>query len=120
MDITALAGTYSIIGSNQDDSGNSYKGTLHISVDSAIRVSAKWLINGSQEQWGTGFYKKNVLVINFYYLDDEGNKYKGVVVYKCLSQDILEGFWSEKHGNPEFLGEERCFRIKENENLIIS
>lgn len=118
MDITALAGTYSIIGSNQDDSGNTYKGTLYLSVDSATRVSAKWLINGCQEQWGTGFYKKNVLVINFYYLDDEGKKYKGVVVYKCLSQDILEGFWSEKHGNPEFLGEERCFRIQDVPEMI--
>ena len=40
--------------------------------------------------------------------------YKGVVVYKCLNKDILEGFWSEEKGNPKFIGSENCFRIKKN------
>ena len=49
--------------------------------------------------------------------DTYKNIYKGVVVYKCISKDILDGFWSEKHANPLYLGKERCFRIKENQLL---
>ena len=37
--------------------------------------------------------------------------FKGVVVYKCITKDVLDGFWSEKHGNPLYLGAERCFRV---------
>jgi hypothetical protein len=25
---------------------------------------------------------------------------KGVAVYRCITPDLLDGFWSEKHGNP--------------------
>jgi hypothetical protein len=62
-------------------------------------------------QTGTGFFKDHILVINFRYKGDKNKLYKGVVVYKCLSKDLLEGFWSEKHGDPFYLGTERCFRI---------
>ncbi|KIO52749.1 hypothetical protein IW18_09325 [Flavobacterium hibernum] len=50
---------------------------------------------------------------------DETNQitYKGIVVYKCITKDILEGFWSEKHGNPLYLGTEYCLRMKSNEQL---
>jgi len=40
------------------------------------------------------------------------------VVYKCLSKDVLDGFWSEKHGDPLFLGAEQAFRIHENKPLL--
>jgi hypothetical protein len=53
------------------------------------------------------------LVINFNYIGEENTTYFGTVVYKCLNKDILEGFWSEEFGNPQFLGSENCFRIKE-------
>mgnify|MGYP000365580830 CR=1 FL=1 len=115
MTIQDLVGTFSIIGSNQDADENSYKGKLSLSLDDNNRIVAKWIINKTQEQFGTGFFKNNILIINFNYKDDEEKTYKGVVVYKCLNKDILEGFWSEKHGNPLFLGEENCFRIKDNE-----
>jgi len=108
-----LVGNFSIIGSNQDDSENSYKGELNLSLDHNNRIIAKWLINKSQEQFGIGFFKNNILVINFNYLGDEHNVYYGTVVYKCLNSDILEGFWSEEFGNPKFLGSENCFRIKQ-------
>ncbi len=44
----------------------------------------------------------------------EGNDqqiYKGVAVYRCINGDTLDGFWSEKHGNPLYLGSEYCVRI---------
>ncbi|WP_299667910.1 hypothetical protein [uncultured Polaribacter sp.] len=118
MRIEDLVGNYQIIGSNQNaEKEDSYKGTLSLTLDSNHRIVAKWRINKSQQQFGTGFFKNNILVINFQYQGDEDTIYKGVVVYKCISKDILEGFWSEKYGDPQFLGEERCFRIKEKELL---
>lgn len=115
MKIEDLVGKFQILGSNQDDSKNSYKGTLDLSLDENNRIVAKWMIHKSQQQFGSGFFKDNILVINFEYQGDENTIYKGVVIYRCISKDILDGFWSEEFGNPLFLGEERCFRVKENE-----
>ena len=115
MKIEDLVGKFQILGSNQDDSKNSYKGTLDLSLDENNRIVAKWMIHKSQQQFGSGFFKDNILVINFEYQGDENTIYKGIVVYRCISKDILDGFWSEEFGNPLFLGEERCFRVKENE-----
>ncbi|MFT4612476.1 MAG: hypothetical protein ACI8QQ_002955 [Psychroserpens sp.] len=111
MTIKELTGHFNITGGNQDEDGSGYKGTLELTVDETHRINAKWLINNSQVQLGTGFFKDNILVINFNYQGDNDIVYKGVVVYKCMTKDLLEGFWSEKHGNPLYLGQERCFRI---------
>lgn len=111
MKIQHLPGTYQITGSNQDAAAATYQGTLTLSLDENHRIEAAWLINNNQEQSGTGFFKDNILVINFNYQGDDAVVYKGVVVYKCITKDILEGFWSEKHGDPEYLGAERAFRI---------
>lgn len=108
-----LIGTYNIIGKNQADTDVTYKGTLELHIDDNGRIIAKWLIHNAQEQTGVGFFKDNILVINFQYLGDDEEIYKGVVVYKCITKDILEGFWSEEYGDPRFLGEERCFRVKD-------
>jgi len=113
-----IIGDFSIIGKNQDASNNTYSGVLSLKLNEDHRIVAKWYINNIQEQFGTGFFKDNILVINFNYISDDKKTYKGVVVYRCLTKDILDGFWSEKHGNPLFLGEERCFRIKEKEEII--
>ena len=118
MTVEDLVGTYNIIGSNQDESENTYKGTLSLTLDENSRIIAKWIINNEQEQFGTGFFKNNILVINFNYNGDDNTTYKGVAVYSCLSKNILDGFWSEKHGNPLFLGEERCFRVPEKDELV--
>lgn len=118
MQIEDLIGNYQIIGTNQDDSENTYKGTLSLSFDDKGRILAKWLINKSQEQFGVGFFKKNILVINFKYQGDEDSTYYGTVVYTCISKDILEGFWTEEMGNPEFLGTENCFRIPHKNELL--
>ena len=118
MTIQDLVGTYSIIGSNQDADENSYKGELHLTLDENDRIVAKWNISDSQEQTGIGFFKNNILVINFKYVGFEDAIYKGVVVYKCLSKDILEGFWSEEAGNPKFLGSENCFRVKHSKTIL--
>jgi len=113
-----VIGSYSIIGSNQDASDNSYKGKLTLTLDSSNRIIAKWLINNEQEQIGTGFFKNNILVINFSYQGEDNNTFKGVVVYRCISTDILDGFWSEEYGDPTYLGSERCFRIKDEKKLL--
>lgn len=112
MTIKDLIGNYSVLGSNQNDSEETYKGTLNLSVDNDNKIIAKWMISNTQKQYGIGFFKNNILVINFHYQGDENNIYKGTVVYKCLNNDILEGFWSEDEGNPKYLGIENCFRIK--------
>ncbi|WP_339625755.1 hypothetical protein [uncultured Winogradskyella sp.] len=118
MTVKDLVGTYNIIGSNQDEYAESYKGVLHIVLDGANRVKAKWLINNNQIQTGIGFFKDHILVINFKYIGEEEKIYKGVVVYKCMTKDVLEGFWSEKHGDPLYLGSERCFRIGITKTLL--
>lgn len=112
MKIQDITGKFSIIGSNQDADENSYTGELTLALDENDRIIAKWLINKSQQQFGAGFFKNNILVINFKYQGDENTTYYGTVIYKCLTKDILEGFWSEEFGNPKFLGSENCFRIK--------
>lgn len=117
MTIQDLVGNYNIIGNNQEAEENTYKGTLSLKLDINNRIIANWCINNDQKQVGTGFFNDNILVINFNYKGAHKNIYKGVVVYRCISKDILNGFWSEKHGNPLFLGKERCFRIKENQLL---
>lgn len=118
MIIQDLVGDYSIVGSNQDENNEvAYKGTLSLSLDENNRIKAKWLINHEQEQTGLGFFKDNILVINFNYRGEDDYIYKGVVVYRCITKDLLDGFWSEKHGNPLHLGSERCFRIAGKEDL---
>ncbi|WP_439130561.1 hypothetical protein [Polaribacter sp.] len=113
MKVKDIIGQFSVIGSNQDFSDETYKGELFLSLDDSKRIIAKWIINNNQEQFGKGFFKDNILVINFYYLDDNNKMYTGTVVYKCITKDILEGFWSEEEGNPLYLGFENCFRVKE-------
>ncbi|CAA9200928.1 hypothetical protein FLA105534_03303 [Flavobacterium bizetiae] len=113
MTIQDLIGNYSISGSNQDESNQvTYKGILSLSLDENNRIIAQWLINNTQQQKGHGFFKDNILVINFSYKGDENKTYKGVAVYKCITADVLEGFWSEKHGDPLYLGTEHCLRLK--------
>lgn len=115
MKIEDLVGEYHIIGSNQDANANTYKGILTLTLDENNSILATWLINKSQQQFGKGFFKNNILVIHFKYQGDAKELYKGTVVYKCITKDILEGFWSEEYGDPLYLGEENCFRIKENQ-----
>lgn len=117
MTVEQLTGNYAISGSNQEESNQiTYKGILSLSLDENNRIIAQWLINNTQQQKGYGFFKDNILVINFSYKGDENKTFKGVAVYKCITKDILEGFWSEKHGNPLYLGTEHCLRMK-TENL---
>ena len=118
MTLEELVGDYRITGNNQDAVQSSYKGKLSLSLDENSRIIALWNISGDQVQKGTGFFKDQILVINFNYLGEQDQVFKGVVVYKCLSKDVLDGFWSEKHGDPLFLGAEQAFRIHENKPLL--
>lgn len=118
MTIQDLVGEYNILGSNQDAEQHSYKGKLILSLDLNSRINAIWTIGTNQQQTGNGFFKNDILVINFKYIGEDRNIYKGVAVYQCISKDILDGFWSEKHGNPLYLGEERCFRIKSKSMML--
>ncbi|HSD07985.1 hypothetical protein [Flavobacterium sp.] len=118
MTLQELIGNYSITGSNQDEStAMTYNGILTLSLDENNRIIAKWLINNSQQQKGYGFFKDDILVINFNYKGDDNKTYKGVAVYRCITKDFLKGFWSEKHGNPLYLGTENCLRIESTEKL---
>ncbi|TDO99095.1 hypothetical protein [Flavobacterium sp. 245] len=113
-----LIGKYSISGSNQEENNEiSYKGILTLSLDKNNRIIANWLINGTQKQKGSGFFKDDILVINFSYKGDDHKIYKGVAVYRCVTKDFLDGFWSEKHGNPFYLGTEHCLRMESTETL---
>jgi len=118
MTINDIVGRYTIEGFNQNKEKTTYQGQLHLAIDDHQRIMAYWTIGGIQTQTGSGFFKNNLLVINFRYTGEDQNIYKGVVVYKCLTPNLLEGFWSEKHGDPLFLGEERCFRIMDNNPLL--
>jgi hypothetical protein len=68
MNVKDLIGTFTIVGSNQDAEGNSYKGTLTLAIDTNNRIIAKF-INNEQEQIGTGF-SDAILVVNFNYKGD--------------------------------------------------
>jgi len=108
---TDLPGTYTITGTNQDEQSSPYTGTLELALDQHNRIIANWQIGDFQTQSGTGFFQDNVLVINFNYKGNDEETYEGVVVYKCITKDVLEGFWSEDQGNPMYLGSELCFRV---------
>lgn len=110
MNSKDIIGRYAISGSNQDSEQNNYSGVLTLSLDKNNRIIAKWVIGEDQIQEGNGFFRDNILVINFRYLGENDLVFKGVVVYRCITPDILDGFWSEKHGNPLYLGSERCLR----------
>lgn len=117
MTIEDLAGNYAIHGSNQDEGQTiSYQGILTLSLDKHHRINAHWIINNEQIQDGYGFFKNDILVINFKYSGIDQKIYKGVAVYRCLSNDILDGFWSEKHGDPMYLGTEYGRRIACSDN----
>jgi len=111
MNAEDLVGSYSLQGSNQEE-GNpiSYYGILTLSLDENNRIVAQWLI-GDHIQKGNGFFKDRILVINFNYEGDNNHTYKGVAVYRCINENILDGFWSEEHGDPQYIGTEYCTRI---------
>jgi hypothetical protein len=113
-----LEGTYRIIGFNQDEEQTGYTGVLKLIKTGKYRVNALWTVVGGQTQTGKGFFKDDILVINFAYigeLDEKTKIFKGVVVYKIINDDTLEGFWSEKYGDNDYLGYEECQRIIEPE-----
>jgi hypothetical protein len=113
-----IIGTYSISGSNQEANNTiSYQGILILTLDEHSRIQAHWLINNEQVQAGSGFFKNNILVINFKYKGHDKMTYKGIVVYQCITKYFLDGFWSEKHGDPRYLGTEYAIRIKSSEVL---
>lgn len=117
MTVHDLTGIYSVQGSNQVESDTiTYHGILTLSPDENNRIFAEWII-GDHRQTGSGFYKNEILVINFSYEGEDSEVYKGVVVYRCLEKGILDGFWSEKHGDPLYLGSEYCVKINSDEFL---
>lgn len=117
----SLQGTYKITGSNQDKEQSSYSGFLHLNIIGSNRVTAEWVIDSEQTQKGTGFFHEDTLVINFYYQGEEENKektYKGVVVYTTTNNNTLKGFWSEKHGNEDYLGFEEGKKLTQEECIF--
>tara|TARA_B100000787_G_scaffold38546_1_gene27273 strand:- start:1356 stop:1709 length:354 start_codon:yes stop_codon:yes gene_type:complete len=111
MNVNDIVGEYHILGNNQDKDATEYGGTLKLYLDYHLKIIAKWNIGNNQEQFGTGFFKDDILVISFNYIGENDKSFKGTVVYKFLNKDIFDGFWSEKHANQEFLGLERGSRV---------
>lgn len=111
MTIHELPGEYFVDGTNQDQGQSSYKGILRLELDENEKVLAEWTIGENQSQFGTGFFKDDILVLNFYYLTNEAETLKGVVVYRFVNKNELNGFWSEKYGDQRFLGSEKCSRV---------
>ncbi len=111
MTIFELVGEYTLTGTNQNTERTPYEGILKLELNSNNRIVAEWNINNVQAQYGTGFFKDDVLVINFWYNGDDDNVYNGVVVYKCGADYSLDGFWSEKQGDPTVLGSEKCQKV---------
>jgi hypothetical protein len=119
---THIEGTYKLTGTNQDATGASYSGFLHLNQTHPHRVNAEWVINGSQTLKGSGFFHDNTLVINFYYegeAEHEGKLFKGIVVYHFNETlHTLKGFWSEKHGDLDYLGFENCEKLKDDASIF--
>lgn len=111
MEINDLVGKFAIKGTNQDLERTSYKGVLELELNADNKINAFWTIGNAQTQKGTGFFKDDILVVNFNYLGDNEQVFKGVVVYRCINRNILKGFWSEKYGDQSTLGEESGVRI---------
>jgi hypothetical protein len=112
MTVQDIVGRYAILGNNQDEQGSEYKGVLTLTLDAHQKIIAEWSINSNQQQFGTGFFKDNLLVVNFNYIGEDTKTYKGTVVYKFFNKETFEGFWSEKHANQQFLGLERGTKIE--------
>ena len=112
MTVQDIVGSYEILGNNQDEQGSAYSGILTLTLDQHQKIIATWVINKNQQQFGTGFFKDNMLVVNFNYVCEDAKTYKGTVVYKFFDKDTFEGFWSEKHANQQFLGLERGAKIE--------
>tara|TARA_R110000868_G_scaffold4211_13_gene26739 strand:- start:146793 stop:147161 length:369 start_codon:yes stop_codon:yes gene_type:complete len=113
-----LEGTYQIIGYNQDKEQSGYTGYLRLIVTSEHCVDAIWTISGVQTQTGKGFIKNDILVVNFAYegeLKKSPKIFKGVVVYKFINDSILDGFWSEKYGDDDYLGFEEGRKLTPTE-----
>ena len=112
MEVTNLVGNYILKGMNQDEEGSKYEGTLNLSLRSDGGLNAVWRINPDQMQYGVGFFKNEMLVINFNYVGDDDVVFRGVVAYSQNSSDILEGVWSEEAGNLKCVGVEKAYKIK--------
>lgn len=111
MKIEDLLGRFTIEGTNQDAISSPYGGELELSIDHNRQILALWTIGADQIQQGIGFFKDHILVINFNYRGVDHVLFKGVVVYKCLTSDLLEGFWQEERADPQFIGKEKAYRI---------
>ena len=104
MTVQDIVGRYAILGNNQDKLGTEYHGVLTLSLDAHQKIIAAWTINHDQQQFGTGFFKDNLLVVNFKYRGEDATIYTGTVVYKFCDKETFEDFWSEKHADQQFLG----------------
>jgi len=116
MTVQDIVGRYAILGNNQDAIGSAYNGFLTLSLDAYQKIIAEWTINHDQQQSGTGFFRDNLLVVNFKYTGENAKIFKGTVVYKFFDKETFEGFWSEKHADQQFLGLERGAKI--NKELL--
>jgi hypothetical protein len=83
-------GTYQLEGSN-DESGNiNYHGKVIVKSSGEL-YELRWIIGRNQMQIGTAILEGDVLSVNYYDLKSHSF---GVVSYRIISENILEGKWA--------------------------
>ncbi|MFT5820172.1 MAG: hypothetical protein ACI8ZM_001406 [Crocinitomix sp.] len=92
MELNDLIGKFAIKGSNQDSEQTPYKGVLELALNSNNKINASWTIGENQTQKGVGFFKDDILVVNFNYKGEDDQIFKGVVVYRCINRNLIKGF----------------------------
>ncbi|MFT4755258.1 MAG: hypothetical protein ACI9GM_000913 [Salibacteraceae bacterium] len=112
MRITDVLGNYLVEGANQNEEETKYEGSLILSLRADGRLNAVWQIDPDQMQYGIGFFKNEMLVINFYYVGDNDAVFRGVVAYNCSNMDTLAGIWSEEAGDSKYVGVETAHKIQ--------
>ncbi|NLR91056.1 hypothetical protein [Flammeovirga agarivorans] len=93
---TNIIGNYAVFGHNPWDSTSEYTGNVSIQELDKNKFHIDWTVGFSDYyQKGTGQWIKNFFVVNFDYKDNQ-QTYKGVVIYKSIDDETLEGFWIEE------------------------
>jgi hypothetical protein len=84
MNSKDILGHFSISGSNQNGEIAIMEHSL--AFDQNKRIMARWIINMTKFNKGTGFLEIIFLVINFNYEGEGQIIFKGVVVYRCITR----------------------------------
>jgi hypothetical protein len=91
IDVNALIGAYDVIGTNS--SGNTYRGTVTISVD-GDRVKMKWSLSNGETYEGTGQLAGDILTVHW------GAPHP--VIYKVTAAKLI-GTWDDGRATEDLI-----------------